>query len=418
MAEYPFFFTWGAQKNPQPVALAGGSGAHFELASGERWLDLGSLIYQANLGHGEPRMVAALKAQADRLCLSIPSADYPEKRELAERLLEKCPAGFDRVFFTLGGSDANENAIKIARLFTGKLGNLARLRSYHGATMGAVSLTGDWRRLAVAPGLPGVIHVADFDCAECPSGLRSPECDHEPITHIPEALERADGDVAAVFVESIVGANGVLIPPPGYMARVRAACDAHGALLVVDEVLAGFCRTGRFFGFEHFSAVPDLITCGKGLTAGYGTLGAVLVHERVSAHFDDHVLAAGLTHYAHPLGVAAALEAMRIYESDGLAIRAASLEAVVVRGLEEVAARVPGRTGRVRVRGLLGAVDLDLDPADRAAVKAELAKRRIHLHLPKSCGALIVAPPLCIAEDELRSGLLAVAEAVGEALEQ
>lgn len=415
MARHPYFFTWGAQKDARPLTLAGGDGAHFELASGERWLDLGSLVYQASLGHGHRRLIDAVKAQAERLCLSIPAADYPEKRELAERLLEKAPPGFDRVFFTLGGSDANENAIKIARMATGKAKLIARYRSYHGATMGAVSLTGDWRRLAVEPGVPGVVHVADFDCPSCPRGTRAPDCAHAPLTNIPRALHHEGGGVAAVFCESIVGANGVLIPPPGYMAEIREACDRHGALLVMDEVLVGFGRTGRFFALEHDAVTPDLITCGKAITGGYGTLGAVLVHERVSAHFDENVLAAGLTHYGHPLGIAAALETLRVLDDDGLVERAASLEPTLLSGLRAVAARVPDHSGEVRCRGLLGGVEIDLSGDHYDAVRAALAARRVHAHVVRQSGVLVITPPLVIGEDELREGLDTVADAVQEA---
>ncbi len=415
VADHPYFFTWGAQKDARPISLVGGEGAHFELATGERWLDLGSLIYQANLGHGNRRVIDAVKAQADRLCLAIPAADYPEKRELAERLLAKAPDGFDRVFFTLGGSDANENAIKIARMATGKFKLLARYRSYHGATMGAVSLTGDARRMAVEPGLPGVVHVSDFDCRACPGGVRAPDCAHAPLTHIPATLSREGDGVAAVFVESIVGANGVLIPPPGYMAEVREACDRHGALLVMDEVLVGFGRTGRFFALDHEGIVPDLITCGKAITGGYGTLGAVLVHERVSAHFDDRALVTGLTHYAHPLGVAAALETLRVIDDEGLVDRAAALEGTLRAGLERIVQAAGTWGGQTRCRGLLGGVELDLGAGRYEALKSALVARCVHAHLPLQRNILVIAPPLVIGEEELRDGLGTVADAVQEA---
>ena len=249
-----------------------------------------------------------------------------------------------------------------------------------------------------------------------PGGTRSRTCDHEPLTNIPRALEReGPGTVAAVFVESVVGANGVLIPPPGYMERLRAACDAHGALLVIDEVLAGFGRTGRWFGLNHFGVVPDLVTCGKAITSGYGTLGAVLVHERVSRHFDDHPLVAGLTHYAHPLGVAAALEAIAVYEDEGLVHRAAELEPALVEGLTSASVRANERGGAVRAIGLLGAVELSLDADRWKRLSAALRDRRIHAHVLPRTGALIVSPPLCIGRDELERGLAQVGDAVAEA---
>jgi taurine--2-oxoglutarate transaminase len=419
LARHPFFFTWTAQGRATPIELIGGSGAFFHTADGERWLDLGSFVYQVNAGHGNQRIVDAVRGQAERLCVSVPGAVYPEKVALAERLLELAPPGFDRVFFTLGGSDANENAIKIARLFTGRHKLIARYRSYHGATMGAVSLTGDWRRPPVEPGLAGVVHVSDFECAACDGGTRAPDCAHEPLTNIPRTLElEGPGTVAAVFLESVVGANGVLVPPPDYLTRVRRACDRDGALLVMDEVLSGFGRAGRWFAlerFDHGTVVPDMITCGKALTSGYGTLGAVLVHERVSRYFDDHLLAAGLTHYAHPLGVAAALEALRVYEDEGLVERAASLEPVLSGHLESLGARSPVVV-RNRVIGLLSATELALDAAGWTRLRAALRSRRVHAHVQEKVGALVLAPPLVISEADLADGISRVAAAIEESV--
>lgn len=399
-ADSPFFFTWQRQGGARGVALRGGSGVHFETDEG-RFLDLGSLVYQANAGHGRQRIIDAIKAQADELCLSTPQAIYPAKTALAEALLAKAPEGFSKVFFTLGGSDANENALKIARLFTGRYKVVSRYRSYHGATFGASSLTGDWRRAAVEPGIPGAIHVMDLD-----DGVQG--------TQIPRVLELEE-NVGAVFLEPVVGANGVLIPPEGYFQQVREACDAHGALLVCDEVLTGFGRCGSFFAFERFGAQPDLITCGKALTGGYGTLGAVLVHERVARFFDDEELVCGLTHYAHPLSVAAALETLRVYEDEGMVANAAALEAPLRAMLDELPGTDP------RAIGLLGAVDVDLDAEGLKALGAALRRRRVHVHLkgPRQLrrergGAVVVSPPLCITEDELRSGLKQVGEAIDE----
>ena len=418
LSDYPFFFTWTAQDQARPIELHGGRGATFETADGARWLDLGSLVYQVSAGHGHPRIIEAIKAQADRLCVSVPGAVYPEKVKLAERLLALAPEGFTKVFFTLGGSDANENAIKMARLFTGRSKLLSRYRSYHGATLGAVTLGGDWRRPPAEPGLVGVVHVADFDCAGCPHGVRAPDCDHEPLTNIPRVLElEGPGTVAAVFLESVVGANGVLIPPPGYLRRVREACDHHGTLLVMDEVLAGFGRTGRWFAFEHFDGVvPDMITCGKALTSGYGTLGAVLVHDRVARHFDDHMLVAGLTHYAHPLGVAAALAALEVYEEEGLVDRAATLEPVLRSRLEALRERHPSLVRQSRVLGLLSGTELDLDAGGWTRLRAALAAKRVHAHVHPRAGALILSPPLCIEQGLLEEGLDRVEAALTEVI--
>lgn len=409
----PFFFTWTAQRRARPFALAGGRGAWCEDIDGTWWLDLAALAYQANAGHGHRRIMDAVSAQAQRLCLSSPSAVYPEKRALAERLLELAPPGFTKVLFTLGGADANENALKMARLVTGRPLLVSRERSYHGATMGALSLSGDARRPPVEPGLREVIRVDDFACRQCPFGVRAPDCGHEPASRIPAVLaERSD--VAAVFVESVVGANGVLIPPPGYMHTVRRACERSGALLVCDEVLTGFGRTGRWFALEHFGGVvPDVITCGKAVTGGYGTLGAVLVHEWVARHFDDHTLHCGLTGTAHPLGVAAALEALRVYEDEGLVRRATLLEPMLHHGLEGIV-RSCAQARQHRALGLLGGVELTLDGDGWERLADALAARRVLVHLAPASGMLIASPPLCITEDELQRGM----DAVGAALEE
>jgi taurine--2-oxoglutarate transaminase len=409
----PFFFTWSAQKDAKGIEITGGEGAWFSTSDGDRWLDLGSLIYHANLGHGHRRMIDAVKAQAERLCLTMPSAVYPEKRRLAERLLEIAGPGFSKVFFTLGGSEANENALKMARLVTGKYKALSRYRSYHGASMGALSLTGDYRRPPLEPAMVGAVKALDCYCDRCPFGKQVSSCATECATAIGDVLE-LEANVGAVFLEPVPGANGVLVPPPDYWPKVRAACDRRGALLVADEVLCGFGRTGKWFGHQHWGATPDLITTSKGLTGGYGVLGAVIVHERVARHFDEHTLLAGLTHYAHPLGIAAGLEALAVYEDEGLIERAQALEPTMLALLGGIAAR-QARVRFTRGLGLLGALELDLDDAQLGRLSGALAKRRVHAHLRKKERTLVIAPPLCIRDEELAEGLSRVEEAVAEA---
>jgi taurine--2-oxoglutarate transaminase len=279
--------------------------------------------------------------------------------------------------------------------------------------MGALSLTGDWRRPAAEPGLPGVVHVPDCYCDRCPFGQRVATCRRECATHIGAtlALEGA-GSVAAVFLEPVPGANGVLVPPPDYWPIVRRACDADGALLVADEVLTGFGRTGLPFGFQHWGAVPDLITVAKGLASGYATIGAVIVHERVARHFDDRVLACGLTYYAHPTACAAAVETLKVYEDERLFARAAELGPVLGRELAAVAARIAA-PALVRSLGLLGALEIEAPPEAWARLGAELAARRLSLHVDGKRGTAIFSPPLCISEAELVAGVRAFGDAAG-----
>jgi len=403
--EYPFFFTWSAQNAVKPIELTGGEGAWFTTADGARWLDLGALSYQVNAGHGRKRIVEAIKRQADKLCLSTPNAVFPAKVELAERLLQMAGPGFSKVFFTLGGAEANENALKIARAVTGRLKLVSRYRSYHGASMGALSLTGDWRRPPMEPGIPGVIHVQDCYCDRCPFGQRVESCKRECATTIGAtmALEGARS-VAAVILEPVPGANGVLVPPPEYWPIVRAACNAEGALLIADEVLTGFGRTGTPFGFQHWDVTPDIITCAKGLTSGYQPLGAVIVHDRVARHFDDHVLACGLTYYAHPTACAAAVETLKLYDDEQLFANAARLGPVLHRELASVAARLGGKSF-VRSLGLLGALELEAPAEAWGRLAGELAARKLSLHNDGKRGVCVFAPPLCISEGELVRGL-------------
>lgn len=416
----PFFTTWSQQTQAPLPEILEGKGAQFRTREGW-WLDLASLSYQANLGHGHRRMVEAIKRQAEKFCLCLPNHTYPAKENLAERLLQLAPPGFDKVFFTLGGSESVENAIKIARLVTGRFKMIARYRSYHGASMGALSLSGDYRRPPLEPLLTGALHALDCHCYRCPFGQEVTSCKRECATQFDHIMQlEGSQSVAAVFCEPIPGANGVLIPPEGYWTRLREACDRHGALLVADEVLTGFGRTGKWFGIDHEGVVPDIITMAKGLTAGYAPLGAVLVHNRVSRHFDDNKLYCGLTYYGHPLSCAAGEEALKIYEDEGLIQRAAGLESVLRAGLQAVAAATPGQDSDVRVRGLLGGVEWRCGPdpgwaAFWARLSAKLKEQRLHCYPKADTGILVIAPPLVIEEKELVEGLERLASAVKEA---
>lgn len=413
MSGFPYFFTWSSQRGARAVELTGGHGAHFTTSDGARWLDLASFSYNVNAGHGEARIIDAIKRQADTLCVAMPNAAYPAKTELAARLLDMAPDGFDRVFFTLGGSEATENAVKLARLSTNRNKLISRYRSYHGATMGALSLTGDWRRAPLEPGIPGIVRALDCYCDRCPFGKQVETCGRECATHIGDLL-RLEGPnrVAAVVLEPVPGANGVLVPPADYWPIVREMCDRDGALLVADEVLTGFGRTGKTFGIEHSGVVPDMITVAKGLTSGYAPMGAVLVHERVSRHFDDNVLVGGLTSYAHPLGCAAALATLDVYRDDELFDNAAALEPVLLEGL-----RALPDTFAVRGQGLLAAVEVELSVARWHTFNAELEKRHVSLHVYPSRGTIVVSPPLCITEELLRDGLAHLADALAAARE-
>lgn len=401
MTSVDYFHTWQSQAGAVPIDIVGGQGAFFDCADGTRWLDLGSLSYQASLGHGHPAVVAAIQEQAGTLSLAPPSAEFAAKSKLARALLELAPDGYSKVFFTLGGSEANENAMKMARLATGRFKFISRYRSYHGATFGALSLTGDYRRAPLEPVLGNIIHILGDDPA-----------------YLEQVMQlEGPGLIAGVVMEPIPGANGVLLPRDDYWPRMRAACDKHGALLIADEVLTGFGRTGRCFGFEHFGAEPDLITVAKALTGGYSALGAVLVHERVASHFDEEVLYAGLTNYAHPLGCAAGLAAIDAYKDGGLFQRAATLQPSLLGALQSLATKYPAIVSNARGLGLLAAVDIEGDDEYWRRLQSAVAYRHLFLHLSQARGTAIFAPPLIIEESDLVGGMEAFADAVAVASE-
>jgi taurine--2-oxoglutarate transaminase len=413
VSESPFFFTWSAQNDARPMAIVGGEGAHFRTANGETWLDFASLSYQANLGHGNRRIPNAIKRQVDDLLLTTPSGVYAAKAALATKLLAHAPPGFSKVFFTLGGAEATENALKIARMATGRHKLVSRYRSYHGASMGALTLSGDHRRPPLEPGLVGVVHVLDCFESRLPGGEVRVEGggSAEGLGRTLE-LEGAQS-IAAVFLEPVPGANGVLVPPQGYWDDVRTACDRHDALMVADCVLNGFGRLGSFYGFESVGlSAPDLITISKGLTGGYAPLGAVLVHERVARYFEENVLHAGLTFYGHPLGVAAGLEAVAVYEDERLVERAGVLGNLLATAVFALQDRHPALVSRARSLGLLAGLELELDGAQWARLEAELARRCLLVHPNKRIRTLIVSPPLVITESELADGMARLEEAL------
>ncbi len=405
----PSFFTWVAQRDAVAMDVTGGHGARFTTADGGEWLDFGSMVWNANLGHGHAGMRRALVEAAERAALVMPSSTFPDKVSAAEALLTVAPAGLrdGKVFLCLSGAEANENAVKMARLRTGRRKIVYRTRSYHGATLGMLSFSGDPRRTPFDPGLPdGVPWNDPYRADDGPASL--------------EAVLRTEaGNVAAVLLEGVVGANGVRVPPPGYWPSIRETCDRHGVLLIADEVLSGFGRTGRWFGVDHGDITPDLLTCAKGLTGGYAPAGAVIASADIARHFDDHVLSCGLTAYAHPLSCAAIVAAIAAYREGDLVARAARLGEVVDRELRVLSQSQPA-VQQVRGLGLLWAFDLvDVDGRAVGApvmkrVAAALAARRLHLH--KRDNMIFLAPPLVVTEPEIVDAVGRLRGALTEAL--
>ncbi len=421
-------YTWTAQNAARPVPIAGGEGAWFVDHDGGRWLDFESQVFNCNIGHGHPRLIAALQAQAAELACAHPAAVFEAKAALGEKLAEITPGDIDTFFLCLSGSEANENALKIARMVTGRSKVIARRRSYHGASMGSLSLTGDRRRMSAEPGLWGVARIEDPYCYQCPFGLRPDSCARQCATQLAHVLEMEDpSTVAAVFVEGVTGANGGFVPPPDYWPTLRRICDDYGVLLVADEVFSGFGRTGRWFAVDHWGVVPDMICMAKGVTSGYAALGVLGMRPHVAAHFADETLWAGLTTYAHPLACAVASEAIDVYRDEGLIEHAAALEPVLLAGLEAIKARHP-IVGDVRGIGLLGTLELVSDRDARTPLVGYGAKadpdsplgrlpaalRARRLHCLVRGHMVFVTPPLSITAADLEHGLSLIDDALTE----
>jgi taurine---2-oxoglutarate transaminase len=408
-------FEWSAQSKVDPIPVARAKGVYFWTPGGKRYLDFNSQLMCVNVGHGDERVVRAIQEQAATLAYANPFMATEPRARLGQKLAEITPGDIDSFFFTNGGADANENTIRIARLYTGRHKILARYRSYHGGTAGALTLTGDPRRWAAEPSIPGVVRIPDFHRI----GRREPE-PAEQVLHDTEYVIQCEGPgtIAAVIVEPVVGTNGILVPPDGYMQGLRALCDRHGILLIADEVMAGFGRTGRWFSIDHWNVVPDLITMAKGLTAAYVQLGAVGMRPQIARHFDDKVLYGGLTYNSHPLACAAALATIGVYEEDKLIERArerGALMAELMRGLE----RKHPSVGAARNIGLFGIFELvrnreryePMAPFNGSSEEmAALGRffREQGLYTFVRWNTFFANPPLCISEAELKEAFAIV----------
>ena len=423
------FWTWSAQAQVAPIAVKRAEGVYFWDEQGKRYLDLNSMVMCVNIGHGDRRVIDAIVAQAQELPFAGPPMATRVRAALGKALAEVTPPGLDKFLFTLGGADANENAIKLARAYTGKPKILARYRSYHGATAGAMAATGDPRRLAWEPNLmPGVVHFLDPYRYRSTFHRARPEVSEEAFTqdylnHLEEIIQyEGPQTIAAVLLESVTGTNGVIIPPDGYLQGVREICDRHGILLIADEVMSGFGRTGRWFAVDHWGVVPDLMTMAKGLTSGYAPLGAVAMRSEIAAHFDNQVFQGGLTYNAHPISLAAALANIEVMKTDGLVERAAQMAPVLRRMLNDLGEQHPS-VGEVRSIGLFGIIELVRNRKTReplapyngsspemAAIRKFLLERGVYLYT--HWHTLLIIPPLIITEAQLAEGFAVLDQAL------
>ncbi len=405
------FFSWSIQGAIDPIVVDHAEGVWLYTPEGKRILDFNSQLMSVNIGHGDRRVIDAITEQASKLQFVQPAFATEIRGRLGQKLAEILPGDMDKVFFTLGGAEAIENAIKFARHYTGRYKLLARYRAYHGATMGAMTLTGDPRRWANEPGLVGVVRYPDTH--------RWGEAEPRPVEESLQGLEdviRYEGPqtIAAVFLETIVGTNGILIPPDGYIQGVREICDQHGILMVADEVMAGFGRTGRWFAIDHWDTVPDLMTMAKGLTSSYLPLGAVAMRHKIAEAFEDKMFYGGLTYSSHPVSLAASLATLRVYEEDGLIENAARMGERMREMHQRLAAEHPS-VGATRNLGLFGIIDLvrsrdpwtPLTPFNGTSdeMKAIGKYFREHgLYTMIANNSVHTNPPLCITEDELAQG--------------
>jgi taurine--2-oxoglutarate transaminase len=402
-------FEWSAQAAVDPIPVDRAKGIYFWTPEGKRFIDFNSQLMCVNIGHGDERVVRAINEQAAKLPYANPFMATDVRARLAKKLAEITPGEIDAFFFTNGGAEANENAIRIARLFTGRHKIGARYRGYHGGTAGALTLTGDPRRWAAEPGIPGVFRIPDFY-----HGIqRGTDTAEEVLARTEEVLElEGPKTVAAIIVEPVVGTNGILIPPDGYMQGLRALCDQHGILLIDDEVMAGFGRTGEWFAIDHWGVKPDLISMAKGLTSAYVQLGAVGMRREIADHFQKNVFYGGLTYNSHPLACAAGLATIAVYEEDNLIERARDMGRLMRTLMEDLEARHPS-VGVTRNIGLFGIVEVvrnrntrePMAPFNGTSPEMQaLGKyfRQEGLYTLVRWNTFFTNPPLCITEAELR----------------
>lgn len=417
------FGTWRYQRGWEPKLIIEGDGAYFTDADGKRYLDFSSQLVCSNLGLRNERVNKAMAEQAGKLCYINPGFITEPTIRLAEKLAEITPGDLCKTFFSIGGAEANEAAIKIARFYTGAPKLVARHRSYHGATSGAITLTGDPRR-HYAPEMPGVVHAPDCYCYRCPFGLDYPGCGVRCAEYIREVIEmEGAGNVAAVFVEPIVGSNGILVPPDEYMPKLRRICDKEGVLLVADEVMTGFGRTGEWFCVNHWGVVPDIMTMAKGVTSAYAPLGATIVRKHISDFFDgDNLFCHGHTYANHPLCCAIGVATVEEYQRLDLVRRAKRMGEVLGKRLMELREDHIS-VGDVRGKGLFWGIE----PVKNRETREPFATRRqrfesttvgkmrsaaleMGVYLMAILNTMIITPPLIVTEEQIDEGVQVVDE--------
>ena len=415
------FWTWSAQGKVAPIPVKRAKGVYFWDVDGKRYLDFNSMTMCVNIGHGDQRVINAIVEQARQLPYAGPPMTTKPRAILGKLLTEITPGNLDHFLFTLGGADANENAIKLARAYTGKHKILSRYRSYHGASAGAMAATGDPRRVAWEPTtMPGVVHFLDpyryrSTFHRTNPDISEAEFSQDYLNHLEEIILYEGPDtIAALLLESVTGTNGIIIPPEGYLQGVRQLCDRYRILLIADEVMSGFGRTGKWFAVDHWNVVPDLMTMAKGLTSAYAPLGAVAMRPEIAAFFSDRVYHSGLTYNAHPISLAAAIANIRVLQDDHLIEHAAAMGQVLHRMLTDLGEQHPS-VGEVRSIGLFGILELVRDrqtkepmtpfngnSPEMVALRKNLLEHGLYLYTHWHTALII--PPLIINEEQLAEG--------------
>ena len=422
------FHSWSAQAKIDPLPIARASGSYFWDFEDQRYLDFSSQLVNVNIGYQHPKLVAAIQEQAGKLCTIAPSFANDARSEAARLIAEIAPGDLNAVFFTNGGAEANENAVRMARLHTGRHKVLAAYRSYHGATAGAIALTGDPRRWPSEPGMPGIVRYwGPYPYRSAFHAGTEQEEGERALAHLRDVIAFEGPDtVAAIVLETVVGTNGILVPPDGYLAGVRALCDELGIVMIADEVMAGFGRCGEWFAVDHWGVKPDLITFAKGVNSGYVPLGGVVISDPIAATFADRPYPGGLTYSGHPLACASAVASINIFREEGIIEHARQLGTDVIGpGLRELAERHPS-IGEVRGLGVFWALELVRDRATReplvpfnaageaAAPMGELmaACKSRGLWPFTHFNRMHVVPPCTTTADEIREGFAVLDEAL------
>lgn len=420
--------TWRFQKGWKPLHIVDAEGCNFYDSAGNKYLDFSSQLMCVTLGHKNKAVIQAIEEQARKMPYIHPGYATDVRAELSKLLLQVLPKGLEKFFFCTSGTEANEAAFKIARMFTGKTKIISRYNSYHGSTMGSIAATGDPRRWASEPAskIPGVIFAPEVNCYRCPLKHTYPECGIACVEYI-DYMIRNESDVAAVIVEPVVGTNGVLIPPKEYMPRLRQICDKHNVLLIADEVMSGWGRTGKWFAVDHWNVKPDILTTAKGITSAYVPLGFCATTKKIADYFDDHYFSHGHTYEAHPLTLAPAIAAINEYRRLDLLNRAVEMGEYLGPRLKALKDKHPS-VGDVRGIGLFWAVELVKNRETKQSfntysdkvngtpllvdkVAGEMMKKGVFI--VSWVSHFVIAPPLIISKEEIDLGV----EVLDEALE-